>query len=95
MYLMLIHTHYLQEKLKILLSLGQKKKYVCFRLPDLPYFFAPDPKLFFDHSKNFPEIGMFSQTGSLKYEIKMAAPRWLRFPTEVVRLDNCKLLKNT
>ena len=29
--------------------LGQKKKYVCFRLPDLPYFFAPDPKLFFDH----------------------------------------------
>jgi hypothetical protein len=33
----------------VLLLSGQKKKCVCFRLPDLPYFFAPDPKLFFDH----------------------------------------------
>jgi hypothetical protein len=59
-----------------------KKKNVCFRLPDLPYIFAPDPKLFFDHfEKKNPEIGMFSQTGFLKYETKMAAPRRLRFPS--------------
>ena len=28
-------------------SLGQKKKYVCLRSPDLPYFSAADPNLFY------------------------------------------------
>jgi hypothetical protein len=54
----------------------------------LIFFLSPTLNFFWNISKKNPEIGIFSRTGSLKYEIKMAKPRRLRFPMQLTQLKN-------